>query len=557
MTSYVAHGSKAIMRGVVLIIFFGLASLCFSVVTPESARLKEPMSVELGGSKVFLSAGTLVQVINKNDVSAVVSLHVNGDPLITQIRLEELEFVMPRVANAASLLPSEKEARSSDPKNRVSVVPMVQDRPNLVEAPTSISADLSDDEDESDVLPDFNTTLSPQDVEMPQTRFTALNGYFYIVINGAAIPVVYSLPMEGDHLAPSASNLIFYGPYPNEQTQLKGNIVPNLVTKLGCSVFSLSFSMHGDDLDNPKIAYWSKESGWFKAVMDARQEIIRGFGLHKEKLLLMGYSGGGGMVLNLTGAFPDEVEAVVAQAANLVPEIGQSNSVKWLIINNRGENNAGVTLPFYQMLKQKGCTALYCETTPSRGRGQYHAPSGEAYDLMYTFLAGIIDQRHRIEDGQTDHISLWPYASPSDPLKRYRVVRTQTLDASSGDEMKFDLLPSAEFALDWSKVCPPVETVTCVVDSCRLHVNFPASAKPKGLVIYYDNPDYDTFPRQFEDICSLAEAGFVVVSPMFKMSPAKFARGASDWIVSQSKLQSLPIHLAGYGERNRTFLQID
>ena len=543
MTFCVVDGFRTVSCYFLLTIILGVSSLCTAARPVEAARLRQPVIVKLGGEQVSLDAGTQVQVLTRTDVMAVISVQVHGDSLITQIASRELEILNTPTAETPISYSSGNSSEPSNRKNISLICQLMQGSPKSEETLLSNAPELADRTDNDEPLPDFNTTLSPEDIDLPSVRFTALNGFFYVVINGTAVPVVYSIPMEGTHLAPCASNLIFYGPFPGEKTDLSGNIVPDLVKKLGCSVFSLSFSMIGNDLSHPETAYWSAQSGWFKAVMDARQEIIKGFGLSKEKLLLMGYSGGGGMVLNLAAAFPNEVEAVVAQGANLVPEPAV-NAIKWFIINNRGDTNAEITLPFYQKLKQRGDVALYCETTPSRGRGQYHSPSQEAYDLMYTFLAGILNQRQQVGRGQTDTAALWPYASPCDPLKRYRVVRTQTLDEGSPYQKNFDLLPSAAFALDWSKVCPPIQTIACNDDSCRLHVNFPASAKPKGLVIYYDDPDYDAFPRLVEDICSLAESGFVVVSPVFKMPPEKFAQSASDWIVSQPKLQNLPIHLA-------------
>ena len=533
-----------------LVVLFALVPLLVTASSPEMGRLNQAVIVKIGDRQVSLPAGMKLQIFNKGDVVTVVGFELEGTPVITQISSRQLDFLLavpPRVGASPSPAPSALASGAPSSSLPTSVVP-VSDTPS---SPIAAS-DQGNGDSAEDALPDFRTTLSPADVELPTTRFTALHGYFYVVIDGTPIPVVYSLPMEGEHLAPSASNLIFYGPYPDEKTDLNRSIVPDIVTKLGCSIFSVSFKASDDDLSEPQTAYWSKESGWFKAVMDARAEIVKGFGLKKEKLLLMGYSGGGGMVLNLAGAFPDDVEAVAAQGANLAPDLIESNAIKWFMVNNRGDTNASVTQPFYERLKSMGCQALYSETTPSRVRGHYHSPSQQAFDLIYTFLAGVLEQRKRAELGRTGLTDQWPYAAPSDLLKRYRVVRSETLDP--GSLRSFDLLPSAAFALNWSKVCPPVQTVTTADGEGRMHLNFPASSKPKGIVIYYDNPDYQEFPREFEDICALAESGCVVISPMFAMPPERFSRIASDWIVSQAKLQSLPVHLAAYGPYGAQFL---
>ena len=535
--------------------FWSLTVVVLRADSATSARLAETITLPFGDHQVSLAKGLSVQVLNQDGRTATVKLQLSdGSPLITQIPLSKLEFSSTPIAAAssgASPASPVAAAQSPSPEQTITVNPAPQS-----ESPsdTGFQNPLDPKNNAIEALPAFSHTLENLDTSLPPKRYTALNGYFYVLINGIAVPVVYSLPMEDQHLAKSASNLVFYGPYPNEQTKLTGNIVPNIVEHLGCSVFSLSFKQSGRDLDDPKTAYWDKDSPWFPAVMSARDEIIKGFGLDRKKLILMGYSGGGGMVLNLTGAYPNEIEAVAAQGASMAPDWSGKNDIKWFIVNNRGETNASVTVPFYNRLQALGCTALYCETTPERGRGHYHSPSAQAFDLIYSFIAGIVTQRDLVAAGTNDLPHLWPYVAPRDPLKRYAIAKTADLDDSLINSGSFDLLPSAAFALNWSKVCAPTQTVKPEDGLASLHITFPACRKPIATILYYSDPGFEDISRIVEDVNSLAEHGYIVISPAGIIRPEAFATSAVAWIGSQGSYAGGRIHLLGYGRSGASFI---
>jgi pimeloyl-ACP methyl ester carboxylesterase len=553
----------AIIRPVA-VFYLQLGLLAFSTVslnsqTTDLVFLNETLVIPFGDHSISLSKGTLIQVLQEKNGVATVSLKLpDGSPLITQISLSSLKFSVPQPAEPLKshdrTLLQGPSLSSTLNKTSAQYFPATDSRKDDVPPEAPLINPLDKNDDNGQTHPNFNTTLSSLDAILPTERYTSLNGYFYVLINGMAVPVVYSLPMEGQHLAKSASNLIFYGPYPSEQTKLTGNIIPKLVKHLGCSVFSFSFKAKGTDLSNPKTAYWDKESPWFEALMSARDEVVKGFGLESRKLILMGYSGGGGMVLNLAGAYSDDVEAVAAQGANLVPEITEKTPVKWLIINNRGEVNSATTIPFYENLRSLGCAALYCETTPERGRGHYHAPSQQAYDLIYSYIAAILDQRALDNKGINDIQHLWPYASPSDPLKRYAIVKTSDLDDKTITSGTFDLLPSAAFALNWSKVCPPTQTIKSETESETIQVTFPAREKPLGTIIYFDQPGVYNITRIVEDVHALAEHGCVVISPSRSTDSESFTQSAMNWIHSEGSYEASDIHLVGYGASGALFL---
>jgi hypothetical protein len=398
--------------------------------------------------------------------------------------------------------------------------------------------------------PKFTIPSDYSYARLPGHQYTAKNGSFLITINNVEVPVVYSLPMEGTRLAPSASNLVFYGPYPGEKTQLNKNIVPDIVTKLGCTVFSFQFNGLGQAVS--ATPYWS-EPHWFDAALAARNMIAEKYALECRKLILFGYSGGGGMVMNFAGTYPDEIEAVAAQAPNVVPPFPSGNTIKWLMVVNRGDNNRSVMKPFYDKLRVEGNSALYCETTPERSRGHYHEPSNQTFDLIYDFIAGILDQRRLESDGITETTRLWPYAAPTAPLERYAIVKTVNLQPEDLSSGKFDLMPSLAFTIGWSRVCPIEQKVVPAGTRAKLIMNFPAHAVPTGIVLYYDNPSFADVPREVEDINSLAEHGYLVVSSM-TAGPDDFVNAATSWIRSQEKLNGLHIHLVGNGPLGAQFI---
>lgn len=396
--------------------------------------------------------------------------------------------------------------------------------------------------------PKFSVPDSEQ--SMPVARYTAKNGTFLVSINHVAVPVVYSIPMMGTRLAPTASNLIFYGPYPGERTQLNRNIVPDIVTKLGCSVFSFQFDGLGQVVS--ATPYWS-EPLWFDAALSAQHALIEKFGLERKKLLLVGYSGGAGMVMNFAGSYPNEIEAVAAQAPNVVPPLPRGNKIKWLMVVNRGDSNRIVMKPFYDELRKENGAALYCETTPERKRGHYHAPSKQAFELIYDFIAGVLDQRRLSDSGVSDVSRLWPYAAPAKPLERYAIVKTVHLLPQEIQSGKFDLLPSLPFTVAWSRICPPEQSVVPEGAHAKLTINFPARPVPAGIVLYFDNPTCDAVAREVEDVNALAEHGYLVISSMTAV-PHSFVDSATTWIRSQDKLKGMKIHLVGTGHLGAEFI---
>jgi pimeloyl-ACP methyl ester carboxylesterase len=357
--------------------------------------------------------------------------------------------------------------------------------------------------------------------------------------------------MEGPRLSPSASNLVFYGPYPNEKTKLTGNIVPSLVTNLGCTVFS--FQLEGVGQAVSDAPYWYKEAGWFDAALTARDLLVKRFALQPRKLILMGYSAGGGMVMNFAGSYPDQIEAVAAQAPNVVPPFPPDSNIKWLLVVNRGDRNRSVMLPFYNRLRSSKSFALFCETTPDRNRGHYHSPSGQTFDLIYSFIAAVLDQRRLIEAGITDVGHLWPYVAPTSPLQRYAIVKTSDLQPEDLQGGRFDFLPSLAFTMNWSRVCPPEQSVISSSHRTRLSLNFPARPVPTGIVLYYDSPSYPDIPREVEDINSLAEHGYLVVSTM-TVDPSEFVSAAFAWVRAQDNLKGLHIHLVANGVPGARFI---
>lgn len=544
------------------LVFIGLSLLSFETwAKADKAQLAVPVTVS-GQKQLVLPAGTEVDLLKRDGDKATVNVHLaDGSTLITQIAAQALTS-MPatEVVNSSpvkKMLPDSAKQDANSEKQPVQAAATTT--PDLSQSdkgdPPKEEIDLlkTNDSDE-DVHPHYNSILSQSDLTLPGKKYTSLHGYFYVLINKIAVPVVYSLPMDHGHLATSASNLVFYAPWPHELTKLDRNIVPQIVENLGCTVFSLSFWCKPGDLDNPKTAYWDKESAWFPAVMAARDEIIKGFALERRKLILFGFSGGGGMALNLAAAYPGEVDAVASQGGNLAPDGVARNHIKWFIINTRGDTNATITHPFYDHLRSIGSTALYCETAPLQGRENYHVATKQAFDLIYAYIAGVLKQRELTAQENTSIAAIWPFSSPTNPLQRYAIIRTCNLNENEIASGKYDLLPSATFASLWSGVCPPTQKIAGDNGACALSVTLPALEKPLGTIIYYDRPTYQNIARVIEDIHAFAERGYIVVSPAFNAKPDEFIQSMTNWIHTQQTHGLPPLHLVAYSQIGANFI---
>ena len=107
--------------------------------------------------------------------------------------------------------------------------------------------------------------------------------------------------------------------------------------------------------------------------------------------------------------------------------------------------------------------------------------------------------------------------------------------------------------MSWSQVCPPEQIVKVGSAHTRLTINFPARPVPTAVIFYYDNPSYLDIPREVEDINSLAEHGYLVISTMV-VDPDQFVASAMAWVKSQDKLRGLHLHLIGNGAPGARFI---
>jgi pimeloyl-ACP methyl ester carboxylesterase len=528
------------------LIFIGLwcLSALFQRVQADSVPvLRQNTTIKTGNTEILLLKGTTLSVLKKSDLVCIISVNLpDGTPIITQLPSSVISIPRP-IDDHNNVMSGLAKAGAE-----VSLPPQSRSQPDL-------NAEKAPQFDESAVNPPeyplFKLPSDSLDSVLPANRYIIQTGTFQLPINNAVASVVYAVPVENGKIAQSASNLIFYGPYPNEKTKLTGNILPNLVRNLGCAIFSFQIDGLGQAVsDKP---YYFREAGWFEVALEARDLLIAKFALERRKLILVGYSGGAGMVMNFAGAYPDQVEAVAAQAPNVVPPFPHGNKIKWLMVVNRGDTNRAVMKPFYEQLRSENCQALYCETTPERNRGHYHSPSGQTFDLIYSYIAGILDQRRLADEGTNDVAHLWPYVAPSSPLQRYAIAKTSDLATEDLQYGRFDFLPSLPFTMKWSQVCPPEQTVKVGDGHTRLTLNFPARQVPAGVILYYDNPSFADVPREIEDINSLAERGYLVVSTM-TANPEDFVTAAAGWVKSQDKLEGVHIHLVGNGVAGARFI---
>ena len=383
----------------------------------STSVLSSTVILNTGGKKVEVPQGTAVSILKTGDSICVVSMELpDGTPIITQISSKLLSASETAVERHRLFSPVVPEAEvNSDSPSETAFAKGADIK--VAQSPASSS--------DGPIYPQFKIPSGSTNSVLPGIRYEVQTGTFQLPINNGMASVVYAIPMEGNKPAESASNLVFYGPYPNEKTKLNANIIPSIVKNLGCTVFSFQIEGIGQAVsDKP---YWLKEAGWFDAALRARDVLRKKLSLQARKLILVGYSGGGAMVLDFAGAYPNEIEAVAAQAPDVVPIYPAGNKIKWLLVVNRGDSNRAVMMPFYNRLQSEKCQALFCETTPDRTRGHYHSPSDETFNLIYCFIAGILDQRRLSDEGVTDIAHLWPYVAPSSPLQRYAIVKTSEL----------------------------------------------------------------------------------------------------------------------------------
>lgn len=409
--------------------------------------------------------------------------------------------------------------------------------------------------------PEFKN-VPESDLPATDVKSKFKTGEYKIKIEGAEdmeVAVFYRIPLNEDKPAPSANNLVFYCPYPLERNKITSSHQLIITDVLGCSMFTFHFNAKGEDLGNPKRCYWSPESGWLKAAMEAREKICQEFGLEKRKLILMGESAGSNMAQALAVTYPEEVEAAAMIGGQEYQPLPAASTVKWLVTNTRGDSTTTANKALAAGLKKIGASVIFTTPAPihkDRANDLYnHVPGPQSRELVNGFIWGILQDREAAASGNSSRI--WPYVVSIGSKDKFKIELNRAA-VSAPDQV---LLPSAAFAEAWSRVAPKVQKVTLPSSSSggsRVFLGFPGREAPKGVVVYYDSLSYLNYGSTIENVATLAEMGYAVIAPADfgskAAAPEQYLKTALTWIQSQRVLHNRPLHLCGVGKPSLAFL---
>ncbi|NJK93466.1 MAG: lysophospholipase [Blastochloris sp.] len=402
--------------------------------------------------------------------------------------------------------------------------------------------------------PEFGS-VPDSDLPAPDKKPEIKTGEFNLKLKerNLEIKVLYRIPMEGEKAAAGAANLVFIVPHPLENTKLQQNHQKVVTDVLGCGMFSFQFKAEGQALSDPKLCYWSPESGWLEAVWEAREKLCGEFGLEKRKLILMGESAGSNMAQSLAVHYPEEVEAAALIGGQEYQPVTQRSPVSWLISNTRGDSTTGENKALTAALRALGTRAFFVTPAPEhqrRGQELYnHVPGPQSRQLVNAFIWGILQARK--ESG-----SFRWYQVSSEAGKRYLIKS----GPANGPGMLE--LGGASLAQAWARVSPPVQKLELAYPGGKGKVllGFPALPSPKGVVIYYDELSYLNYGSMVEDVASLAENGYAVIAPAEfskkKLGPEAYLEMAKYWIQSQGPMNGRPLSVFAKGRGGLDFLAL-
>jgi dienelactone hydrolase len=411
--------------------------------------------------------------------------------------------------------------------------------------------------------PEFGD-VPDSDLPTPDVKPVVKTGVFSLTMQGnptLTISGCYRIPMDGDKPAKSANNLVFYCPYPTENNKITLEHQLYITDVLGCSMVTFTFTTKDkeDELSDPKRCYWSLQSQWIPAVLEACKQVREMFNLENRKLILMGESAGSNMVQTLAVTYPDQIEAAAMIGGSEYQPVPKTSPVKWLVTNDRGDSTTEGNRKLAGQLKAIGANVLFVTPAPiHKNRDDlssfyHHVPGPQSRDLVNSFIWGIIQNRKKINKP-------WPYAVSLDPTQKFKIVDTKSLPGEQLHRPDLILLPSAAFAEAWSRVALPVQKVklTGKQGFTTVFLGFPPCQVPKGIIIYYDTFSFLNYVEDYEDIATLSELGYMVIAPAAFGSklpaPDAYLQYVDDWLRNQSVSRICPMHLIAKGGKALDFL---
>ncbi len=437
----------------------------------------------------------------------------------------------------------------------------------------------------------------PEGVVVEEGRFTLPSQLF----GNPEISVFYRIPMKDGKPIPSAHNIVFYAPHPNEpEAKALNKNKTRVCDSLGYTFFSMEIKTEAEDLqEDRKKSYYYHDSGAWRTVFEAQDRIAQKHGLELRKLLVMGFSGGANMAYYLGLYHPDRVGAVALFGGSHYDPPTAASPIPWLILHTRGDKRTPMNEQCVNALKERGANVVYCQNPPNifgrQGRGYTHLESPVVWDLMVSFLWGVVQTRdqagiekvektaepslwskllfwkkepQKVEPEQPllSRPEAWPLMATANDPRTVRPVTQESLAASLGSERAF---LSKEFAYFWGQLPLPLEEKVAdppVSRSLIWSVSPGPTFPPKGIVVVGEGVDAFNKWRVREDLYFLAEKGFVAVcfltappeSIRLKPDPAQVAEGAGvlmKWVNEHPEWAALPVFCLGYNEYGVAMLE--
>lgn len=413
--------------------------------------------------------------------------------------------------------------------------------------------------------PEF-VLLPEPDLPQPQPDAKVKTGKFKLPNVGPhriEVEVIYRVPVSGPEETSQAHNMVFYCPFPTENTNLAEPHHLFVTDALGCSLVTFKFSATPEELSDPTRCYWKKKAGWFEAVLAAQDKVCELFKLEKRKLILTSISGGSNMAEGVAVSYPDRIEAVVLMGGeDYDMPIPSHSPVKWLVMNTRGDSTGPANKRIAGELLAGGASVLYSAPPPNHGARAsifyHHVPSLQSRHLVNAFVWGVV--RGRTAGSSTPFEQLYPYTVLPGESRKFQIESTSRLPAEARRiSPKRLFFNSSALAFSWAQVVPNVQKIDLGSgkEKAKIFLGFPAQAKPKAVVLVYDALSYLNYAEIHEDATFLAELGMMAVAPAQMGKSASldaYLKTTRDWIGNQPTLQGLPVYCYGKGKAGANFL---
>lgn len=329
-------------------------------------------------------------------------------------------------------------------------------------------------------------------------KYATVDGTFEIPSDFPGSPYLtchYSTAIDGPkHAAPRAQQIVYYFHHPGEVDFQKGDMFRSLAEECGFTVFGVWFDRQNQTPFSQRTRYYAfAQSGSFKAIRQAYEQLRTRFPFTRPGMFLYGYSAGSIGVQRFTEEYPDIcMGAVLGAGHSFVQKNGATCPLLLLV------PFADLGLPQCESLAAL-CThrerpALLVQLPAVSGlrrddNGFYmHGLHPLSRPLALRYLEGIADLRTANGNGAVPPMERWPYVvaaadsrwvmSTAKPGWKDRMVATGNSPIA---------IPSAPFLRALTFVPPPLQRTESAIGP--LIIAQPASqTNPVGILLVRDRP---------------------------------------------------------------------